>query len=309
MRHLAKPLLFGAIAGSLVAEPEGVQEAPLAPEIIVDVIVKDESGSPLEGVMATFYEGAGRTPPIHAKTDAEGKAILRGRSWLPPGVGIRADGYYPSSADVDGNPNWATNPEPVRRKAELVLRERGMPHEMLTKRVATRMPGMGVEYAFDLDVGDWIAPHGEGAKADIMLKATADMRDPANPRCRVDVTFPQDGDGVQEDKVWIPESEFKTSKTAPQDGYLDLFKIETSRKALIANRKSEDQKTRIFRIRTIKDEDGDIVSTYYGKFAQDFKLMIYRGFPEETPALTFHYSLNLEPNERNLEDSSKLRRD
>jgi hypothetical protein len=51
-----------------------------------------------------------------------------------------------------------------------------------------------------------------------------------------------------------------------------------------------------FRVRTVKDKDGNIVSALYGKIHGDFEFV-----PHQEKKVSFIYYLNPEPNNRNLE--------
>ena len=111
------------------------------------------------------------------------------------------------------------------------------------------------------------------------------------------VSFSNDGDGIQ--SVYRAKrtgSMLRLSREAPVDGYHPELLKEVYQREPNAPPHSDvrEDQNYFFRIRTEKDEDGNIVSALYGKIYGDFE-----GFEHGT--LRFTYYLNPTSNDRNLE--------
>ncbi len=162
----------------------------------------------------------------------------------------------------------------------------------------------GNNLAFDLLKGDWLPPKGSGSDADIIFKKKNLVGD--NKRrcvvykgarylnaCEMTTTFLGDDNGV------IPVNSEPTKgirlRTAPEKGY-DVFEIVAfcgSTPRVISSR--DENKCYYFRIRTKRNEKGEIVSAYYGKIYGDIGISYEYLIPE------FLYYLNTTPLDRNLE--------
>jgi hypothetical protein len=148
--------------------------------------------------------------------------------------------------------------------------------------VPEREKGIG----FDLEIGDWTAPHGKGKTADLIFTGTGDV---ANGSYRLRWTFSNPGDGIRV----VPldagaRCELKSPKEAPADGYAPSLELNSEGRVVGADgRLGERPACFLFRVRTVLDEKGKVVSAHYGKI-----------YPEQ---LNVVYYLNPEPNARSLE--------
>lgn len=133
---------------------------------------------------------------------------------------------------------------------------------------------------FDFGVGDWVAPFGHGANADIFLTEEFNKKSLTDYYFRLTASFPHKGDGIQE--FAVPQagngSQLRSPYQAPADGYQHQF-VETQR--------TDPNRNFFFRVRTLVDENGNIKSALYGKIYGDF--------------MHFCYYLNPTPNDRNVE--------
>ena len=148
-------------------------------------------------------------------------------------------------------------------------------------------------------------PYGNGSHADITVVSWKEFADrktfqvPGGFETReyyknhVDIVFNGVGNGVCQVKRH-PLAGIKI-RTAPENGYeRRLYRWYNS------EGECNDDKSRnyAFRIRTEKDEKGNITSAYYGKVYGDFRVNYLRG-------IAFLYYLNPTPNDRNLEFDRK----
>ena len=135
-----------------------------------------------------------------------------------------------------------------------------------------------------------MAPHGKGVRSDIIFHAESDNPDDAfNYNYNLTVTFPNEKDGIQ--TFTSPEgygSQLKSAQQAPAAGY-DPKWVQTRRRTTdkIIEWNYDTNRKYYFRVRTVLDKDGNIVSALYGKIYGDF--------------LQFTYYLNPTSNDRNIE--------
>jgi len=121
----------------------------------------------------------------------------------------------------------------MRLEETVVLPRKINPRPMLANEYRGRMPQLNETYAFDLEVNDWVRPHGRGQHPDMIFtltgQATWRERPPESLRrnriVEYDVTlrihFPNEKDGI----LPVEEPEFaKTNlhlgRVAPEEGYL-----------------------------------------------------------------------------------------
>jgi hypothetical protein len=184
---------------------------------------------------------------------------------------------------------------------------------------------------FDLEVADWVAPHGKGKTADFLLRfknefkgleetysRTMDERIASHKRLLgftkeewtidkfkihagkwdglVEMSFPGEGEGIIEAKSFIGYSPMKLPHRAPDDGYSSAWKREVNNYDGIIL--PED--TGFFlRTRVKKGQHGRIISANYAKFIGRMNVMANTG------RIEFFYYFNPTPNDRNLEFDPK----
>lgn len=209
---------------------------------------------------------------------------------------VRADGFYGVNGEYRFKPGamkgdsstWSTlRWEPWNPTVEVVLKQMGILLPMYAKRIRIiDLPEPAKDIGFDLEVGDWVAPHGKGRMADLIFTGTGEV---AKVTYRLQWTFSNLGDGIQV----VPlgqgaRSELKSPKEAPAEGYAPSLEINSEGRVSGADgRLGERPACFLFRVRTVLDEKGKVVSAYYGKI-----------YPEQ---LNIVYYLNPEPNSRSLE--------
>jgi hypothetical protein len=173
---------------------------------------------------------------------------------------------------------------------------------------ALEIPVLGEPVGFDLMKGEWVAPYGGGIVSDLIFKLTEQVpfRSTDQPfSLTLTVTFSNPQDGIQ--SVLVPlntGSALRLPRFAPEDGYQPEMIKKMGRPAVgerIDPGTREDQNY-FFRVRTVVDEDGKIVSAHYGKVFGDIACDVINS---KTALLQFTYCLNPNPNDRNMEFDPK----
>ena len=171
-----------------------------------------------------------------------------------------------------------------------------------------RIPEYSKPLGFDLEKSDWLPPHGEGEIADFIFQLDCNLLGVSQDKVQyfdatLKMSFSNDGDGIQE--IIEPPREgsaLRLPRYAPETGY----KSDWEQKAFEYENSSQYSHTEnqnyIFRIRTKKDEKGEIISALYGKIIGPIVYEVRtRG-----ANMQMKYYLNPTPNDRNLEfDPSK----
>lgn len=160
---------------------------------------------------------------------------------------------------------------------------------------------------YDLMKGDWLPPNGKGEVADVLVKVTTeDLGEEQFDRERtfhkyrevIRIEFPGDGNGAVEFRP-EPTQGIKL-REAPEDGYGKSFVRWNGWFGMEGQYQSDfdDRRCYAFRIRTKKDKEGRIISSFYGKVYRDFNFF-------GNNDLGFIYYLNPVENSRNLEYDRK----
>jgi hypothetical protein len=181
----------------------------------------------------------------------------------------------------------------------ITLKKKINPIPMYAKEQELKFPKEDEAIGFDLMAGDWVTPYGKGFHADIYFTVHRKIISERDFDANLAVTFPNKGDGI----VVAPSepdtgSEFKTSRTALENGYGPELALHYSH--------SERPKSvfgYFIRVRTVLDDDGNVKSALYGKIRGDFRF--YAGTIAPTAEMGFDYYLNPTPNDRNLEFDPK----
>jgi hypothetical protein len=260
--------------------------------------VIDESGNPISGANAVVgYFTNSQPASALGITDSNGM-FMASHSLPEPmaEVGFQADksGYYTTTAERQLGPQY--DPAQWTFTQTLELKKVGKPIPMYAKKyaMALKLPNYGMPVAYDFEIGDWVGPYGKGINKDIIFQKDYSDKCAEGYYSKVTVRFPKEGDGIQ--LYTMPESEtgsgLRSQHEAPLDGYQPELTRETS--ALRGHpSKFEFDANRIylFRVRTAKDHEGNIVSAHYGKIYGDF--------------MQFTYYLNPTSNDRNIEFDPK----
>lgn len=291
-------------------------------------VLDAENGQPLPGIevkadFKTYTGGWGRESFRHEykqdKTDKNGQVKFAGSSncghaglWVD-----RAQGYYtpvcPGGRDfMKKNLLGVWQPENVVVTA--MLQRVGQPIPLWVKKELLDLDKEianvnGGKFSYDLMMGAWLPPFGEGRVADIEFTRLPreDLGEGENKFLRIkrrafrdslSVKFLGADNGLVE--CQYPPHACLKIRTAPESGYKSEYLCWYGKdKQVKFATNCDDGRCFAFRIRTEKDEQGRIVKAYYGKFYKDFRIQ-HRGLSALT-GVQFCYYLNPKPLERNLE--------
>lgn len=243
-------------------------------------------------------------------TDENGYTEISGRTsgnriWIR----VEKDGYYLSSTNfnyiaVENRHKVRFNHwQPYGEVYKILLRERRSPIKAVSAKGDARffVPSENVWFGFDLLKGDLVAPYGDGEVVDLEMKVLSDQKPTMeNEHIEMYVRFPGKGNGFyyeehQPYSEWIfpyraeveaayYNNEFYCYRNVSADGNVtENSPLKT--KALIA------------RIRTQKDENGNVVECYYLRINRFAMFTDMKGRSK----VWLGYRLNPTPNDPNLE--------
>jgi hypothetical protein len=281
-----------AMTCQLAARIQNTEEVR-APEITLDVVVTDEQGTPVKGVeVGGYFSGPFASAPDKAKTDVDGRVVLRGKATLQVSLASGGDGtpWYLSSLDIipEGidadKQGWN-----IKREGTLILRKKRNPTPLAVRRIELVPPSLEKPYAYDLEIGDYVQPYGKGKTPDLVFRSVLLRNDgPIDLDYRLDVSFSNLGDGIisTEQNLWCTLR--SPHYLAPNAQYKNKW-IYTRTVKPGGGGKTSANPNRCFylRVRTKLDTAGKIMSANYAKIYGDFS--------------KFVYFYNPTPNERNLE--------
>jgi len=217
----------------------------------------------------------------------EGKVTISGPAYYYVDIHVTKEGYYKSKKRVEVN-------QVQEHDVSIILREKRNPVAMYAKKIALGASGTrkkDKQFGYDLIVGGFVQPHGEGVTNDFFVTHSGFRKDHTHYSYKLTINFSNKDDGVfpfyKEKNLKL--STFTSDYFVLTDEFKNQWVITESKKG--KNKKKsgnrDPRRNYYFRVRTIKDKDGNIESALYGK--------IYGEFPFIT------YYLNPNPNDRNIE--------
>jgi hypothetical protein len=283
-------------------------------EARLTVRVVDEDARPLAGadVLVTFelpkYQrgiwGSSNMLTKEGKSSEEGTFSVSAKTGNYAGYAAGAPGYYKSRGTVEFKIDKQGRLEPWNPTVILKLKKIVKPIPMYARRLETEIPLIDQAVGFDLIESDWVAPHGRGKSSDIMFRITKRVDSFTDFGAELVVAFSNVGDGIALMPPSIKAgSELCSSHTGPDKGYASSLSF------LQGNSKERGQygmddkaENYFFRVRTVLDERGDVVSALYGKIYGRIEF-----FPVSYKAakIRFTYYLNPVANDRNIESDPK----
>ena len=281
-----------AMTCQLAARIQNTEEVR-APEITLDVVVKNEQGEPLAGVeVRAYFSGPFASAPDKAKTDVDGRVVLRGNATLQVSVASGGDGtpwYLSGLGIIPGGIDSDKQGWNIKREGTLILRKKRNPTPLAVRRIELVPPSFEKPYAYDLEIGDYVQPYGKGKTPDLVFRSVLLRNDgPMDLDYRLDVSFSNLGDGIisTEQNLWCTLR--SPHYLAPNAQYQNKW-IYTRTVKPGGGGETSANPNRCFylRVRTKLDETGKIMSANYAK--------IYGDFPK------FVYFYNPTSNDRNLE--------
>jgi hypothetical protein len=273
----------------------------------INLRVVDEAGNPIQGAQTAIHFDVYRDKKIfEGVTDSNGLFCAQAETQLCVTELAEKEGYYKSretpylkAVNAD-----QTRYEPWGGVHTMTLRKIVDPKEGKIVFRDGIVPKLGQPLGFDIEVGDWVSPYGQGTTSDFILICSNDTTNMVASYC---LTFPNKGDGIIEcPRDEKEQSVFRWPHQAPLDGYVAVVKKKMTytinkdpNKLPDYGEISKDTSgiRYIFRIRARYDAQGNITSAYYGKIGG--VIMIYRN-----NELTFGYWLNTDPTSRSLESTN-----
>lgn len=162
---------------------------------------------------------------------------------------------------------------------------------------------------FDFMKGEWLPPIGNGETADVEFRrlphedfgeASHDVVKGRSYRDSMSVKFLGEDNGLVEMRI-RPDDELKI-RTSPEEGFTkDLVCYRGVAKDLQRYDSYDKNRCFCFRIRTRKNDKGEIVEAYYGKIYGDIRLLAMVSPYVPVASVRFTYYLNLRNLDRNLE--------
>ena len=298
------------------------------------LVVDDATGSPIKNVevTATFWmetkwhqTNGGADPNIvHLITDAGGHCRASGTTDTGyAGCFIREPplGYYQPKGGGGcsfTNKNSLGIWQPDNLVVTLRLQRVEHPVPLSVKKVGTYggeesaedlfSKGNGV-LQFDFMKGEWLPPVGNGEVADVEFRrlphedfgeAAHDVIKGRSYRDSMSVRFLGDDNGLVEMKV-RPGDELKI-RTAPEEGFAQERVCWTGVENDLQRVRSYDKdRCFCFRIRTRRNDRGEIIEAYYGKIYGDIRMLAKCTPFVPVAAVRFTYYLNPKNLDRNLE--------
>lgn len=277
------------------------------------VRVIDEAGSPVPNAevrASTFSHhvtgelfGEDKYSNVSTVTDGSGIASLEFSSPTGDiGFGPRKTGYYyDRGLDFQFSSIQGGQWQPWNPTFEVVLKPILNPIPLYAKEVdLLSLPEQDTPMGYDLQLGGWVGPRGKGTNTDLVFNFHRQFTNVMQPfALSVDITFPNDGDGLLAVSVPKRQGSVLRMRTAPEAGYtngLTKHIFRTTPQTPI-DTGVDDNQNYFFRVRTSKT-NGQITSAMYGKFYGDIELSAFG-------KLRFTYYLNPTPNSRNLEFNTK----
>ena len=275
----------------------------------------------------SWTEGV-KSNPKFAKTSVDGIAEFRGDSncgevWCT--IKDQSEYYKPQPVILYGDKGeWkgvAVSmirlfvPERwiVTNDVRIVMRKMGNPIPLCAKWIERwnengLYPAGTNTVAYDLMQGDWLPPLGKGERADIELVHRRTERGEGSLyewdklqkiwRDEVEIRFTGEGNGLV-GYVSDP-SETLRIRTAPETGFRPQHLVWADMDTKLKRHASDDNNLSFaFRIRTRRNERGEIVEAFYGKIYRNPKLLGGGGYPLN--GFEMVYYLNPTPLDRNLE--------
>ena len=167
---------------------------------------------------------------------------------------------------------------------------------MFARKVELKIPEFGIPIGYDLMAGDWTAPYGVGERADFIFEAKRSVRSDRDYEGKLALRFSNRADGlIAADMPLEDGSELRLPYDAPADGYVAQKIWGEERRPMpdgrdVVHSDSLQTMNYFFRVRSVVDAEGRVVSALYGKIHGDIRFFIGTKAPRS--GLAFTYYLN-----------------
>lgn len=296
----------------------------------VKITVVDDAGAPAKGAQVSVLFVHPRGSDRHnGFTDWNGSFSATGRAIIGVMVWASKGGHYSSKIE---NLSAKQNHD-IEVVLPRILNPASMYGWNSDLDRSVRFPAQSQWVGFDFEVADWVAPHGRGKVSDILcrfkneFKGWQDRFEDTQHLERVmaaskevyaarkeewtmdkfkvsagkwdgvlEISFPGEGEGLFEEKKFLPYCQLKMPHSAPVDGYVPSWHYTSNNYSPRTYRKDVGF---FLRTRVKLDKEGKVISANYAKIYGDFQLDAERGLVD------FIYYFNPVPNDRNLEFDPK----
>lgn len=253
------------------------------PRASLTIRAEDDAGQVISNGGASIWaQETGPNAKVVGTTDGNGTMTAEMPSYGYLYYSVGGTGLYSSWGRYDfergamgkDTSQWAESKwSPWNPTVRVVLKKKGEAIPMHAKRIYLAPPVLdGTPVGFDLTAGDWTAPHGKGKTTDIFFSATGSIEESS---LNLTWSFPNKGDGI---RVYPYEggarSELRSPTQAPDDGYISTITVDAEGRP-----KEQIGESRplsfVFRVRTVLDDAGKVVSAHYGKIYPEAYNVIY----------------------------------
>lgn len=252
----------------------------VVPKMTVTVKVTHEDGTPVvDADVGVGFQPMGiRGSGVDGRTDSNGIFSATGVTDLTFCISVKKDGYYPSVREKLSPYRNISSQESVIEDKEVtvVLRQIKDPIPMACGYyVALKGESIDTPVCYDMDKADWGHPYGIGKVKDLVFSVSGYHNGLNDSDVILSMNFENEHDGVIRIDA-LKDSLFKSPYLAPVDGYESS--VSWQEKRIITKMESGGDKVAqvsdcyhyrssvyIFRLRTIVDEQGKIISANYGK--------------------------------------------
>ena len=247
----------------------------------IKILVKDQDGEPVKNaiIKAAFLcdYSSGGNQEINVITGNDGSCIVRGKSTGKFKWNVSKDGYYVSSGEWNlvrskskkavAKGKWL----PYGDTREITIRKMLRPGELQVvprKIYGFPIPKFDEWLGFDLEMYDWMAPHGKGRFSDVCLKFSSTISDKFNEyKHEMYVSFTNNPHAGVYMLNECAESELKTDYVVNTNKMFRQTLVFAQKKtpdALISKDYLSQGKYLVYRTRTSVDRDGKLTSAHYG---------------------------------------------
>lgn len=210
---------------------------PFLLSLEMKVVVLDESGDLLDGAIVDVgFENTSRQEKTkgHRYTykkgthkASESPLVFRNRSSDRITLDVSREGYWASGRGYQ----WSSSEDQDELSGEyskefrIVLKKKVNPRALFTTRFGVHFPKESAPLGYDLEISDWVAPHGRGKHTDFLLTAKRGPIGQYDFVGNVAITFPTPFDGLIPVEETDHQSQLLLGRVAPEAGYVNSFKM------------------------------------------------------------------------------------
>jgi hypothetical protein len=297
-------IVVAATTGFLACVSMQAAEYPQA-QVTLRVVDEDAKPVPVAEVGIGFKVGStthfgSEELPIRGLSNPVGEFAGSAKADRYLGYTVRKPGYYPTTGTYNFKEAAGGKWQPWNPVVNVELKKILHPIPLYARQARIVMPVIGEPVGYDLVAGDFVGPYGRGRTPDFVFFLKKDWKSLKEFDVGLTLTFSNPGDGIQ--IVSAPPiygSELKLPRTAPDSVYEAQFRTSKRRAPGSAiQTEAKEDRSFLFRVRTMVDEKGDVKSAQYGKVQGDLRMDPTNS---KTAIVRFTYYLNPTPNDRNLE--------